>query len=397
MPQCLDVMSWRRPTFEETSSWLRQERGKRRANRSGQLVIRTQLRPVDLYAYLRARFGAPNGIQSILRRDDSDNWIHWDFFLKAGEVDVYISGTSRELHFLVSEKMPDVAWRDLVNALKHDFGRLGHAKSEMMKTFEKWVVFENKFATLANLCAELHGDIVEIPPLPVQTRTSVTSRRSMRKWQKDLEAVAQRGADLFGNCLKLRLITPIMAEAYINMLIVVYCRPEVRNDQAAYDAFIRAKLPDRLAALSENCLGFTSAVDQTTAAYGNFKRVMDKRNFALHGNIDPMREQLETVYFEGKRPLFADGGEHAIKALEQRSKLYEADEVIADYEATHLFLAELASYLAPPFQTFFDHVIGDQFPGYEVKQKRVTRLFPDQVVQALMPGLRYDDDLKVDW
>jgi hypothetical protein len=64
-----------------------------------------------------------------------------------------------------------------------------------------------------------------------------------------------------------------------------------------------------LALLPSNCLGFQGEIDRTTDAYRAFLRVMNKRNFAVHGNIDPVREQMQTVYFEGKRPLFADPGD----------------------------------------------------------------------------------------
>lgn len=43
--------------------------------------VENQLSPADLYCYLHARFGPPNGFQNFLRKDDSDNLIHWDWTL----------------------------------------------------------------------------------------------------------------------------------------------------------------------------------------------------------------------------------------------------------------------------------------------------------------------------
>lgn len=39
------------------------------------LPIENEVRPSDLFCYLNARFGPPNGIQNFLRSDDSDNLI----------------------------------------------------------------------------------------------------------------------------------------------------------------------------------------------------------------------------------------------------------------------------------------------------------------------------------
>ncbi|WP_336440273.1 hypothetical protein [Phyllobacterium sp. CCNWLW11] len=145
---------------------------KKSSSLSGHLVVRTQLRPLDVYAYLRARFGIPNGFQNFLRRDDSDNWIHWDFNLKADDVDVYIQGTSREIHFMIAESITDQNWKNIIVGLKKDFGRVGRAKSDMTRSFEKFVVFQNKFITLAQLCAEIHGAITDA------TESMATSIRS---------------------------------------------------------------------------------------------------------------------------------------------------------------------------------------------------------------------------
>jgi hypothetical protein len=45
----------------------------------------------------------------------------------------------------------------------------------------------------------------------------------------------------------------------------------------------------------------------------------------------------------------------------------------------------------------FENVIDDPFPGWETRQKKVTRILPDHVMMALMEGVRYDDDLRVAW
>jgi hypothetical protein len=117
-------------------------------------MVRHHLSPVDVYCYLKARFGEPNGFQNWLRRDTSDNWIHWDYYLKAGDQDVYLCGMSREIHFLLSEKMTDENWRDLVLAVKADYGRVGREKSAILKSLEHWVTFPNKFVEIADIFAE---------------------------------------------------------------------------------------------------------------------------------------------------------------------------------------------------------------------------------------------------
>lgn len=392
----LDIASWRKTSPEEMVSFYESKRKRKKPIRSGFLVIRSQLRPVDVYAYLRTRFGMPNGFQNWLRRDDSDNWIHWDFNLKADDVDVYIAGTSRDIHFMIAEEISDQEWKEIIIGLKFDFGRIGRAKSDMTRSFEKFVVFQNKFMTLANLCAEMHESIIDTPTYETNL-PEITTKRSLKRYSSTVNQLAKRATDLYGNCLKLRLLTPIMAEAFINMVILVFCKDEVRNDIERYQAFIRSNLPKRIAALNENCDGFTGPVDQRTLVYSDFKRVMDKRSFAIHGNIDPIREQIETVYFEGTRPIFADGGDNVLKLFENLETINSPQDVIADYEVVHLFLVEIMDYLTDRHRVFFDQVIADPYPGYELKKHKVTKILPNHNMLVLMPRVRYDDDLNVIW
>jgi hypothetical protein len=94
-------------------------------------MIRTKISPLDMHCYLRARFGKPNGISSILltRKNTSDNYIHWDFQLKCGNEDVYILGYSKQFQIILSQNISDDHWRHLIRAVKSDFGRVAREKS----------------------------------------------------------------------------------------------------------------------------------------------------------------------------------------------------------------------------------------------------------------------------
>ena len=147
MTACLNVETWRASTPAEVAEFLDASK-KPKARRRESLAVRTKLRAVDVYAYLRARFGEPNGFQNFLRKDDSDNIVHWDFQLKAGDEDVYICGHLRQVHLIVSEEMSDEGWKALINAIKADFGRVAKAKSAIVKNFEKYILFQNKYSAI---------------------------------------------------------------------------------------------------------------------------------------------------------------------------------------------------------------------------------------------------------
>ncbi|NMN59364.1 hypothetical protein FHT36_003274 [Xanthobacter sp. SG618] len=384
----------------EVSEFLKRDRTTKQPappqrGRSNALVVRTHLRPVDVYAYLRARFGEPNAFQNILRRDDSDNWIHWDFNIKSDGVDIYIAGTSREIHFMVGEALTDREWKALILGFRSEFARLGREKSEMTRTFEKFFVFQNKYVALANICAELHEILVDMPPFePIRPRKA--SLKNPNYLAAPLRRAGERASTLYGACVQLSLLTPVLAEAYINMFALILRHPNLRHDWNAYHAFVREHIPNRIGRLHEVCFGM-GPVDRQTEAYGRFMSVMNKRNFNIHGNVDPEREAIETIYFEGRRPLYSESGHHIGRFFADLENLHRPDVVIYDYEAVHAFLHELTTYLTPSVAFFLSNVIDDPYPGFETRQKRVTRILPNQLMMGVFGQLRYDDDLRVSW
>jgi hypothetical protein len=214
MPICLDVEGWRISSSAELSAFVRDSDKPGERARRQLLAVRTHLKPVDVYTYLKARFGEPNGIQNLFRKDSSDNLVHWDFNLKAGKEDVYIAGTSREVHIIVSEQLSDEQWKQLILAIKADYRRMVGEKSAILKSLEKYVLFQNKYVALADLCAELHSRIVDAPP-PIDVIEPNDNKESLEASHEAMKRQAKRIEQLFGDCLKLRLLMPIMAEAYI--------------------------------------------------------------------------------------------------------------------------------------------------------------------------------------
>lgn len=400
-PKCLDVETWRKITREEHLAYIEalSDKAQRRKG-GGILCVHRQISTLDMYCYLRARFGAPNGLQSFARRDDSDNLYHWDFNLKVGDEDLYIVGMSREVHLLVNEPMTDENWKALIIAIKADFVRVGRAKSAILGKLEKWSVSPNKFVSIAGLCADHHATIVDILAAGDPFRfDSVAALRANQDSDdhSSPRTLATGDPALFGACLQLALLTPVMAEAFINMVILMHCRPEIRSDRRQYESFVRDNIDRKIFDLFYKCEGFARPVDMSGDVYRDFKRMVDKRNHAIHGNIDPTGERVDTVYFDRKVPLYAVGGDHIGQFQASLAKQYRPQDAVADYEATHLMLLEIAGALKPEVQPGFWAVMNDAYPGFDARRSKCGHLFPDHYVGGQFQGARYDDDLEVKW
>jgi hypothetical protein len=194
---------------------------------------------------------------------------------------------------------------------------VGKEKSAVLNSLEKWVIFPNKFVEVATVCADLHAEIVDgIRTLSPYHFPSHSTKESNEQQSDTRKRLVERYLKLYRNCLELSLITPVLAEAFINMAILILCKKEIKGNDRQFDAFIRSQIDAKIFDLPYKCEGFARKIDPAALTYRNFKKVMDKRNHAIHGNIDPEREQTEVIYFEGKRPLFKEPGDHIGKHFE---------------------------------------------------------------------------------
>src|SRR5258706_1237223 len=112
---------------------------------------------------------------------------------------------SREIHFTVSEKVTDGDWKLLISAIKLDFERVGKEKSAVLKSLEKWVIFPNKFVEIADICSDLHSEIVKLAGSFRSYRTPPV--RATRKLKTILEPLIERSRKVFADSLQLSLLT----------------------------------------------------------------------------------------------------------------------------------------------------------------------------------------------
>ena len=188
-----------------------------------------------------------------------------------------------------------------------------------------------------------------------------------------------------------------MCESFVNMIIVILCRKEIRENQRQYDSFIRSQIDAKLFDLPYKCHGFLGTPAPNSQDFKNFKRIMDRRNNIIHGNVNPEREKLELVYFDKKVPLFKDPGDHISKFFDTLERQHNPTQVLKDYEDIHMFQAYILSLLAPSEVDAVRRIIFDPYLCFDVNRKITGALFTHHVFGCYMGGVRYDDELSVDW
>ena len=120
-----------------------------------------EIRPVDLYCYLGARFGQPNGLQNFLRNDSSDNLIHWEWVLRT--VDdryVTIQGQNFRTEVWISGSPLDERQKDyFVELIKSDFPSHGAGMKKVRDSLEHWTEFVNPYQRVRGSIMRLKDDV----------------------------------------------------------------------------------------------------------------------------------------------------------------------------------------------------------------------------------------------
>lgn len=389
---------WEKPTSKEMLDFIEGRKGSGEASAGGALVFRRHLSPLAVYKYLYACFGPPYGFQTRVKKpNDSDNLIHWDYLVKAGSHFIYFQGGNRDIHvYIFGKLMLPEDWVHFTKAMKDDFRRVGGDMNRVGQTLEKWIIVANRYSLIADACAGFHELLTDEQGLPDFTPHTRSDEAGIRAYYEQVEEIRRRGNRVFSASLSLDLITPVLAEAFVNLLIFLLRKSELQNNSRQYDDYIRQKIDTRVFDLHLKCDHFVSGVDPNHDAYKAFAKVMARRNQTLHGNIDPQKDTIETVYFDGYTPLFEMGADPVLEHLRKQETVFDVTGTLERYHAVHAFCYYLLQLIDQKARPAVERFVEQSTFGYDPARKKPGQLFPAHEVAMIAP-MTFDDELDVDW
>ncbi|HEX7857346.1 MAG TPA: hypothetical protein VF503_26995 [Sphingobium sp.] len=340
-----------------------------------------EITPVDLYCYLKARFGMPNGLQNVWRNDDSDNLIHWEWCLFCPQGSISILGLNFRTEVWVSGDfdVEDADIFDLAKFIKEDFANYGRQISEVRKSLELWTEFVNPYMRLRRSIETLQRELDSLKLRPeTEAIPDITDVQSFsaEAWQ----TVATRYSKGLGICFGIRSMLPIMAEAYVNLLLFVLMRPDVKNDDRLRENTIRQPIDVRIKSLHMTCVGFERKPDYSHDACKAYHTLVNERNDLLHGNVVPEKLKFNEVHFSGKVPIFK-----SYRSLWERAVGVEIGAVGLhrlqhEMETVDNLIGYLKSCLNDEMRGSIEIISNKRELGINQKNGRVGILFPDHLV-----------------
>jgi hypothetical protein len=352
---------------------------------TGRWDLTTGIRPVDLYVYLKARFGEPNGITMISKNhEDSDNLIHWHYSLETslGPLDFICWSFRLEIWHPLAPCFSDP--NDFLLAVKQDFSRFSSSMKEIRKGLEKWKVFLNPYFRLKTMIEtqlqELEDLRLEEVKEPIQPRT-VEEAESFTEAFSDTAKKFTKAAQIG---LGIRMLTPVWAESFVNLLLFVMARPEVRGDKRLYDGIMRQNIDLRIRGIHLNCVGFVSQVkyDEWDACK-KFHSMMNRRNDLLHGNVDPELTTFDELYFEKKTPLYIEFKDFSFFSYKATLLNATPEQALEDYQTVQDLASHILLCIDCKIREDVVRLVLSRYLGWDEGRQRVGILFPDHLADAV--------------
>ncbi|UAY53195.1 hypothetical protein [Ferruginibacter albus] len=388
--QILNIDNWQLVPMEKQVAIAKQNSEKKEnlPAQGWQNISRT-ISPLALYKYLNARFGPPNGFVMFLKNPTSDNIIHWQYALSTKDSFINIWGKTSVLEFSIKTSdnttLSNNDWDALVSNIKKDFKKYDKEMKEVQSKFEQWSLFINPFTRIEHT---LQGYIQQLEKLnleEVQTGTP-KSKEDINKYQKDLEKWTKNISKAASLGTTIRMLCPVMAESFINLILLVFRKDEYKNDERLYEGLIRDHIDIRVKTLHLHCTCFPNQIDYSSNAFKKFHTLMNKRNDFLHGNIDPYKLIVEDVWFDQNTiPLFENDEGMIRRMMRNYCTNVERSKAIEDFQTISDLIELILMAMDSNSLKIFVQLMSDRMPGINKKTKRLGVLFPsDKLVEGFV-------------
>lgn len=352
--------------------------------RSECVTITNEIKPVDLYCYLTARFGPPNGLQNWLRNDHSDNLVHWNWSLRYGNVFVDIQGgnyrTDVWLIGPVELEPDDLA--DFIKQAKADFEAFGADMAKCRKSLERWIEFVNPYQRLRRSVTKLAEELKALQLDQLSELPNILDQEDSEIAQKQWGDAASKCSRGFGLCFAIRSMLPIMAEAFVNLILFTLMRPEIRADSRLKDDAFKRHIDVRVKSLSISCTGFKQPIDYSNEICGRYQSVVNERNDLLHGNVDPKKLQFNEVYFHGTVPVFKEYRSMWQRSLGIERQAVGVDKVFEELAVIDDFIGYVLSCLDDKIRPKVQYMLGRLELGLNTRDDRLGVLFSERQVDS---------------
>lgn len=289
-------------SLEQQADFLREFHANQGFVFATHLTIREQVAPSEVFLYLLGRFGRPNGILSFVRRNNTaiKSVILWHYTLSWRKRLVHVVAHPFSLEVVFSGPQPVALAEDRFAALiKEGMRRHSREVADARKQVKHWHSFLNPLAHMLDASERMLVRARWLDESLVDSRKHPVTPEEIKWHETHYEDHAIRASELSGCCLAVRMMAPVLAEMFVNLIIYNQYRGDSLGSRDK-DDFTCASILVRLKDLHVQCDGFIRPVDMQSPPVRAYTDLYNRRNDLLHGNIRPsVRREDEFLMYEG--------------------------------------------------------------------------------------------------
>ncbi len=231
---------------------------------------------------------------------------------------------------------------------------------------------EQSFIKLNELNLNLEQDRIDLKI----TQNQLEFEEVKERWTQTLQKYDFAVGQVFG----LRAMLPVMAESFVNFILFILAKPEIKSNDRLYQTTLRQPIDIRVQSLHLNCNGFSSNVDYTTEECKKFHTLMNERNDLLHGNVNINKQAFGNVYFDKKMPIFDEYEDFWEKSIGVSIRTMNIQSIHGEYEVVKNFINYILSKLNENIKEQIEHLLETSRLGFNEETKRVGILFSPYLV-----------------
>lgn len=362
------------------------------------MCLTNELNPGDLFCYLAARFGTPNGMQSLLRKDDSDNLIHWEWTVQTQSGLISIQGMNFRTEIWIAniEGVEESDKNEIVSQIKSDYRNYEQKLSRIKKSLEQWIEFVNPFQRLRRSVERLLKELDSLGLDPDADMISdIWNHKSPEESRRNWEEQTARYSKGLGLCFGIRAMLPVMAEAFVNVLMFILLRREICSDDRLRENVFRQPIDVRIKSLSLNCNGFDKQIDYSHSACRAFHTLINERNDLLHGNVSIQKLKFNELMFWGKVPVFETYRSMWERSIGVEQNTVGLSKLRSEIEVVDSFITYVLSCVGDDLREHVKLILAKYDLGLNKKTGCMGILFPDWLVD-IHPVLKEPDGERLD-
>ena len=349
--------------------------------------IVNEISPVDIYCYCFAKYGPPNSPLNIFKHDDSDNLFHWSWWLEKEDTSLWISGMNykTDIVFGTDQLSIELNKEKLITIISEDMSNYRKEMNAIRTNLEDWIQFVNPYFRVNKAIEQSFEQLQELLINPELDKVGHPSKISeMDSFRNRWDSISKKYSKIVAIGFGLRTMIPILAESFVNLLINLLAKNEIKNNQRMLDDTLRKQIDIRIQSLHLFCDYFEHGVDYSSEICKKLHSIFNDRNDILHGNFSIKSLTIGNVYFTEKTPIFREYSNFWDDSIGVDLSSVNYEELSIQFNVVMEFIKYVLSCIQPMVAEQISIIMNNKILGYNKKTNRYGKLFPEHVVDSFM-------------